>query len=102
MQEPASRCRTRTDRGVMELIVAWLALVVSLATGVWSLRSIREQARIARLANVTGIVDVERSLADVPSALRFHGVTAADLDAAGVTAAELAYLVANCSVSGLY
>ncbi|GAC1622331.1 MAG: hypothetical protein NVS9B10_06210 [Nevskia sp.] len=86
----------------MELVIALLALVVSAATGVWTIRNSREQVEAMRLANVANIVDVERMLASVPSALRFHGVTPADLEAAGVTAAELAYLLSSCSATSLY
>lgn len=86
----------------MELFIATLALVVSTLIGVWTLRHTREQARAARLANVTNIVSIERSLADVPTALRFHGISQRDLDQAGISAAEFAYLVASCSATSLY
>jgi len=86
----------------MELLISSLALIVSAVTGVWTLRNSRDQAQAARLANVTSIIDTERSLAGVPTALRFHGITQAALDEAGVTAAEFAYLLANCSSTSLY
>lgn len=86
----------------MELFIAILALLISTLIGVWTLRHTREQARAARLANVTNIVSIERSLADVPTATRFHGISQQDLDEAGITAAEFAYLVASCSATSLY
>ena len=86
----------------MELFIAALALLISTLIGVWTLRHTREQARAARLANVTNIVSIERSLADVPTALRFHGISQHDLDQVGITAAEFAYLVASCSATSLF
>jgi hypothetical protein len=47
-------------------------------------------------------VRVERSLAEVPGAFRFHGITDADLIAADVTAGELAYLVANFTAGRIH
>jgi len=86
----------------MELIIAILAFVVSTVTAVWTLRHNREQVQFARLANVTSIIEVERSLGSVPAALRFHGITEQSLRDAGVTAEEFAYLVSNCSATGVY
>src|SRR5438046_6838568 len=79
-----------------------VALLVSACTGVWTLRHNRDQVHVARVANLVNIVEVERSLSEVPSALRFHGITEQALEEAGVTAAELAYLAASCSATGLY
>jgi hypothetical protein len=86
----------------MELVIALLALFVSAVTGVWTLRLNRDQLQSARLANITNIVNIERSLSDVPSALRFHGISQQCLDDAGVTADEFAYLLASCSATSLY
>lgn len=86
----------------MELIIALLALFVSTITGVWTLRLNRDQLQSARLANVTNIVNIERSLSEVPSALRFHGISQQALDDAGITAQEFAYLLASCSATSVY
>lgn len=47
-------------------------------------------------------VGLERSIADAPSVLRFHGITEADLERAGVTAAELSYLMATLTAGGIH
>jgi hypothetical protein len=39
---------------------------------------------------------------EIPSVLRFHGVSNEDLDAAGVTAKEFAYLVASFEAASVY
>jgi hypothetical protein len=86
----------------VELLIALVALFVSAVTGIWTLRLNRDQLQSARLANVTNIVNIERSLSDVPSALRFHGISQQSLDEAGITANEFAYLLASCSATSLY
>jgi len=59
----------------------------------------REQMRVMRLAS---IVEIERSLGDVPSALRFRGIAEQHLRQTGVSPAEFACLLANCSATSIY
>jgi hypothetical protein len=86
----------------MELIISSLALFVSAITGIWTLRHARDQAQAARLANITSIVNIERSLGNVPTALRFHGITKDALAEVGITAEEFAYLLGSCSATSVY
>lgn len=86
----------------MELLISSLALFVSALTGIWTIRHTREQAQAAKLANVTSIIAVERSLGTIPTALRLHGITNDELEDAGVTAEGLAYLLASCSATSIY
>ena len=86
----------------MEIVIAVVALLVSIASSVWTIRQNREMARTARLANLTNIVDIERSLGAVPSALRFHGINATELADAGITPQEFAYLLASCTATAFY
>jgi len=65
-------------------------------------RELTRQLRTQGWSNLHSIVEVERSLAEVPSALRFHGITEQDLQDHGVTAAELAYLVASFTAGHIY
>ncbi|MEU4240214.1 hypothetical protein [Actinoplanes sp. NPDC026619] len=46
-------------------------------------------------------VTLERSIAQVPSVLRFHGLGEEDLERAGITAAELSYLMATLTAGGI-
>lgn len=45
---------------------------------------------------------LERSLADIPTAFRFHGITPEQLKEIGVTPEEFAYLVANFSAGHIF
>jgi len=86
----------------MEIVIASIALLVSIASSLWTYRQNREQVRVARLSNLTSIVGVEGSLGKVPSALRFHGIDQAELAEAGVTPEEFAYLLTNCTATAFY
>ena len=57
-----------------------------------SMFAISEQAFVA----------LERSIADAPSVLRFHGISEGDLKKAGVTVAELSYLMATLGAGGIH
>ena len=56
----------------------------------------------ARATNLVAIVPIERSLGDIQSAFRFHGITDQDFKEAGVTPQELAYLVASFTAGRIY
>lgn len=62
----------------------------------------RKVLKHARLTSLSSTVSVERSLAEVPEAFRFHGISQADLDEAGITDKELAYLVANFTAGRIH
>ncbi|HEY0018072.1 MAG TPA: hypothetical protein VGC13_17280 [Longimicrobium sp.] len=86
-----------------EVLVAVLALVVSVITFVWTLRSHSIQAKHATLqANMAVLVEVWGALAKNPSLLRFHGISPAELQEVGVDAEELAYLVASFEAASVY
>ena len=48
------------------------------------------------------IIGVELKLIDIPEALKFHGITEADLAAHDITAQELSYLVASFTAGRIY
>ena len=54
------------------------------------------------MTNHNALVSVEARLADVPSALRFHGIDPSDLSKHGLTDGEFAYSVNSFSVGGTY
>lgn len=86
-----------------EVWVALLALIVSVATFAWTLHSQSVQARHATIqANMSVLVEVWGVLARKPSALRFHGISEAELRDHGIDAEELAYLLASFEAASVY
>ena len=85
------------------LIIAVLALMVSLAALAVQLVSHWRQHRQAALAtNLASLAEVQLQIVSNPHLLRFHSVTDQDLSEHGVSAAELAYLVANFHTGSIY
>jgi hypothetical protein len=86
-----------------ELLVAMLALVVSVVALGWTAYSQRDQAKHATLQeNMVILVEMWSALGRKPSLLRFHGVSETELDNAGVDAEELAYLIASFEAASVY
>ncbi len=54
------------------------------------------------LAHLPPIVELEARLGDLPSALRFHGVSPSDLEEAGITPQEFAYLVNSFTLGSVW
>ena len=79
----------------MAIAISIMALMVSIlsAFAFWA---------SARAAVLGHFFSLERSLSELPSALRFHGISERDLEEAGVTAPEFAYLLANSTVGNFY
>lgn len=59
-----------------------------------------KQARIA--ANLSAVSEIKLKLIDIPSALKFHGITQKMLDSHEVTPQELAYLASNFIAGQIY
>lgn len=79
------------------------ALIVSLLSFAISIRFSRNQVRReVRLRNLDSLGSAESLIRDFPTVLRFHGIEQVDLDIAGVTAGELAYLIANFSGGAVF
>lgn len=75
-------------------IVSALALVASLLA-LWQaiLANKGQQASSTWLTHLSEIVEVEGRLGELPEALRFHGMSKEDLEQAGLTPQEFAYLL---------
>jgi len=86
-----------------ELVFATIALVLSLVsittTLVFTLRQIRTTSILASNA---AILEVEKLLGDVPSALKFHGIQEDDLRQADITPREFAYLLTSLTGGAIY
>jgi hypothetical protein len=86
-----------------ELLVAMLALVISVVALVWTVYSQRIQAKHAILQeNMAILVEIWGALGRKSSMLRFHGISEAELSDAGVDAEELAYLIASFEAASVY
>lgn len=71
-----------------------LSLVISLVALWQASRAFRaQQVASTLLTHLSAIVQVESRLGELPEALRFHCVAKEELDEAGVTPPELAYLL---------
>jgi hypothetical protein len=82
--------------------VAVIALVVSLLSFAWTILAHRHLVRHASVhANMAALIELYNR-AESPSILRFHGVSQEELDAAGLTAKEFAYLVASFEAASVY
>lgn len=75
-------------------MISGLALIVALLA-LWqaSLANRAQQASSAWLTHLSEIVEVEARLGELPEALRFHGMSKEELDRAGLTPQEFAYLL---------
>lgn len=78
-----------------------IALIVALVALWQAYRANKaQQDSSARLTQLSAIVEVEARLGDLPEALRFHGMSKEELDQAGITPHELAYLLNNFTLGG--
>lgn len=83
-------------------VFSGLALIVALLA-LWqaSLANKAQQASSAWLTQLSEIVEVEARLGELPEALRFHGMSKEELDQAGLTPKEFAYLLNNLTLGGI-
>jgi len=87
----------------MEPFIAALALVLSIISLVWQAYSSRRQRTDNLIIQtLSSMAQLERSLADVPAAFRFHGVSVDKMKEAGFDPAEIAYLVSNITLGGIF
>ena len=62
----------------------------------------RQETSETWLSHLSEIVVVEARLGELPEALRFHGLGKEDLDAAGITSHEFAYLLNSFTLGGTW
>lgn len=73
----------------LELILSMIALLLSFSSVTFGVIYTLKQVRnTSILASNAALIQVEKFLGDVPSALRFHGIEVEDLQNAGITAQE--------------
>jgi hypothetical protein len=79
-------------------VISFLSLVFS-AVALWQTRrSVRASTLIGHLSE---IVQVESRLGELPSALRFHGLTKENLNKAGIDGPEFAYLLNSFTLASV-
>lgn len=87
----------------LELILALFASVVSIASFAFSIISWHIQKKVnAAAPMLQAFAELERSIANTPTALRFHGITPEMLKEIDITPEEFAYLVSSFSIGYIY
>lgn len=77
---------------------AWVALGATIASLFWAFWSWRRaEFRIRAHENTKLMIAIEAKLSEIPSALRFHGVTETKIEATGLSVKEFIYLVGSFS-----
>ena len=77
---------------------AWVALGAALASLLWALWSWRRVEFRARAhENMKLMMGVESKLVELPSALRFHGVSERQIQETGLSVSEFIYIVSSFS-----
>jgi hypothetical protein len=84
-------------------VISGLALIAALLA-LWqaSLANKAQQASSTWLSHLSEIVEVEARLGEFPEALRFHGMSKEELDQAGLTPQEFAYLLNSFTLGGTW
>jgi len=87
----------------MELIFSTIAVILSITSFVWNIRINRKREIDSALAlNHSATINIESRLADIPSALKFHGINEDELIKYGVSSKEFAYLLNNFTMGSTY
>jgi hypothetical protein len=94
-------------KNILELSISDTILAISLIVSLlalWQAVRIykRQETASTRLAHLPSILAVEGSLANLPEALRFHGIDPKDLEEAGITPQEFAYLLTSFTCGGVW
>lgn len=87
----------------LELALALIASVISIINLIFFVVLWRKQKNVG-VTSITlqAFAELERSIANVPSALRFHGITLEELKEIDITPEEFAYLVSSFSTGYIY
>ena len=88
-----------TPQLIISLIALALSILSTIISVVFALRQIKTTSILASNA---AIINTERELGKVPSALKFHGINEDDLKQADITPEELAYLLTSCTGGAIY
>jgi hypothetical protein len=84
-------------------LLSVVALVVSFASVAWTIFAHRSLVKHESVhANMAALVELYNRIESTPTILRFHGVSEEELNAAGLTAKEFAYLVASFEAASVY
>lgn len=83
-------------------LISLAAIIISFGSIVWSIHIGRRQINAAELASLSHVVDIERTLGEVPTALKFHGITIEEMKKADIEPKELAYLLSSFTAGAIY
>lgn len=84
------------------VLISLSALIISIGSIVWSIHIGRRRMNAAELAALSHVANIEQTLGQVPSALKFHGITEEALKKADIRSEELAYLLASFTAGAIY
>lgn len=83
-------------------LISLAAIIISFGSIGWSIYIGRRQINAAELASLSHVVDIERTLGEVPTALKFHGITIEEMKKADIEPQELAYLLSSFTAGAIY
>lgn len=86
----------------MNEVIPIVAIALSLLSFFGTFWFNRRLLGVSGLSNLAHLISLERSIADIPSVFRFHGISDEEIKSAGVSPEELAYLVASVTAGGVY
>ncbi len=86
----------------MNIYIAIAALSISIISFVLTIWFNHRQLGVQSLTSLSHMINLERSISNIPSAFRFHGITELQIIDADITPEELAYLVSSITAGGIY
>ena len=86
------------------IAIATVATVVAAILATIASWLLQKKSRLQQSAadSLSGFAVLEQTIKDVPSVLRFHGITNAELNIANIKPEELSYFLSNMTTGGIY
>jgi hypothetical protein len=83
-------------------LISLAALIISIVSISWSIHIGRRRMNAAELASLSHVVNIEQTLGQVPTALKFHGITLKEIKKADIEPKELSYLLSSFTAGAIY
>ncbi|MDO9528330.1 MAG: hypothetical protein Q7J27_04130 [Syntrophales bacterium] len=87
---------------IISLAISLTALIISIGSFGWSIHIGRRRMNAAELASLSHVVNIEQTLGQIPTALKFHGITPEEMEEADIEPKEVAYLLSSFTAGGIY
>ena len=85
---------------IVAVAVSSISLLLNVLLARWIFRGENRSSAVA--SSFALMASAEAMLKDIPTGLKFHGITEQDLADAGLTAEEFAYVLVNFTSAGVY